>query len=142
MMWMMVLLACGMFQSDEERLAEAQIEQTKVLDELYATYGGSQFSAALEEVASEAKAAAPEEVAKAADDALAKAFMEGMAGAASEADRATFESRCLSIGRGEKPVFLTKNGRTFFARPEVITTCVGAAARAKRMETLRASLGE
>jgi hypothetical protein len=138
-MYLLVLmLGCGMFgASPEEELAKTRVEQEAAVAKLYADYGGSQLSKALEEAAKAAK-----EGTETPDEKLANAFLEGFGGAAAQADRATFESHCLAVGRGESPTFLTNEGREFFAKKSTVDTCVAAAKRDKRMKELREQLGQ
>jgi hypothetical protein len=67
------------------------------LDELYATYGGSD---------------------------LTKAAGGGVLGnAIGEADRQNFEQRCIELGQGGHPTLLTDKAKAFFATPETVKTC-------------------
>ena len=91
-----MLLILALMSCDPVEQARALCrDRRETLDELYASYGGSE---------------------------LAKG--DGVIGnALGGADRKSFESRCVDIGKGGHPTLLTEKAKTFFADSKTVKAC-------------------
>lgn len=114
----------------QERLIELRFEQTKLLDELYASYGTGELATAVKNEAEhkhqELEEAEPQGDGKPAQKEgpqFGRELLKAVGNAAIEVDRAAFDSHCTVAGSGERPSILSEKGRAFFSKQEVLETC-------------------
>jgi hypothetical protein len=116
-------------ESPEEKLVRLKIERVETLDTLYAEYGGGELSNMA------GKAASDLEV-----EAGSNAFVDMLAGAVGESDRAMFDANCDLIGAGERPTAFTSKAKDFFQTDTAKSRCIQAGRLGREITSLQAEL--
>lgn len=91
--------------SKEDRLVQTRLEQRRVLDRLYATYGGGQLAGELQKETARGVAEVDVQAARDGNQngaAAAKELLKVMGNAVGEFDLAAFEAQCETLGGGQR----------------------------------------
>ena len=116
-------------ESPEEKLVRLKIERVEILDTLYTEYGGGELSNMAGKAASDLEA-----------EAGSNAFVDLLAGAVGESDRAMFDANCDLIGAGERPAAFSSKAKGFFQTESVKTRCIQSGRLGREIISLQAEL--
>lgn len=116
-------------ESPEEKLVRLKIERAEILDTLYAEYGGGELSNMAGKAASDLEA-----------EAGSNPFVDLLAGAVGESDRAMFDANCDLIGAGERPAAFSSKAKGFFQNESVKTRCIQSGRLGREITSLQAEL--
>lgn len=107
---MAAVIACSDAKSTAKKIVALRNERIKMLDKLYAEYGGSDIARSVQQELKQEQASQPPE---------GKAALEGMGSLASSLDRGFFENTLRAVGQGETPIVFSEKAREFFARSDI-----------------------
>ncbi|HEY4220800.1 MAG TPA: hypothetical protein VGO62_05640, partial [Myxococcota bacterium] len=108
--------------------ADPRAQKDAIVDALYARYGGSDLAQNTRgEAATGASGSDVEHNPPDIEDrakAVGQDVREGVASSVARADRAAFEQRCMTVGRGDEPIWAGDDrARNFFAQSDVKDKC-------------------
>ena len=122
------LAACDKAKREQQELIRLQTRTLKMMNQLYAEYGGSPLSESINrEISSTAGGAASEAI-------------EGATQTIRSIDRKMFEKNILQVGQGEMPFVLSDKARQFFTREDVRKKAADIYEMHIRIEYLRKKL--
>ena len=128
------LMACSTvekaLESPEEKMIRLKIERAQILDALYSEYGGGELSNMAGKAATDLE-----------KEAGSNAFVDLIAGAVGESDRAMFDANCDLIGAGERPAAFSSKAKTFFSQDNVKSRCIEAGRLGREIVSLKVELG-
>ena len=99
-------------ETADQKKANLEAERDRIINDLYAQYGGGSMAQSLGEEAAEQD-----------DSDIIHDLKAGAADVAADTDRTVFARRCNNVGQGEEQSTATDREKAFFAQANVIEAC-------------------